>query len=182
MSSILAAGTVAPHFYAARYPDQNLALSDLRGKPVILTFYPADWSPVCGDQVMLYNEILPPSFTNTTRKCWASRSTGCGAMQPSPATATCIFHCSPISNPRARLRGNTAPIVRATASANAHCSCSTGRGRLHGAIALRLRSIPARMEFLTLSKNSQIRQAAMTTLKTPITQNDHTCAGADYPC
>jgi peroxiredoxin len=59
MSSILAAGTVAPNFTLRVTPDQNLTLSDLKGKPVILTFYPADWSPVCGDQVTLYNEILP---------------------------------------------------------------------------------------------------------------------------
>jgi peroxiredoxin len=31
----------------------------LRGKPVILAFYPADWSPICGDQLVLYNEVLP---------------------------------------------------------------------------------------------------------------------------
>ena len=36
-----------------------MSLSDFRGKPVILAFYPADWSPVCGDQMSLYNEILP---------------------------------------------------------------------------------------------------------------------------
>jgi peroxiredoxin len=40
-------------------PDQNLSLSELRGRPVILAFYPADWSPVCGDQLALYNEVLP---------------------------------------------------------------------------------------------------------------------------
>ena len=34
-------------------------LSDFRGQPVILVFYPADWSPVCGDQMALYNEMLP---------------------------------------------------------------------------------------------------------------------------
>jgi peroxiredoxin len=34
-------------------------LSDLHGRPVILAFYPADFSPVCGDQMALYNEILP---------------------------------------------------------------------------------------------------------------------------
>jgi peroxiredoxin len=34
-------------------------LSDLRGRPVILCFYPADWSPVCGDELGLFNEILP---------------------------------------------------------------------------------------------------------------------------
>ena len=59
MSSILAAGTVAPNFTLRVPPDQNLTLSVLRGKPVILAFYPADWSPVCGDQMTLYNEILP---------------------------------------------------------------------------------------------------------------------------
>ena len=34
-------------------------MSEFRGHPVALAFYPADWSPVCGDQMSLYNEILP---------------------------------------------------------------------------------------------------------------------------
>ena len=59
MTSILAARTAAPDFALRVTPDQDLALSNLRGRPVILAFYPADWSPVCGDQVTLYNEILP---------------------------------------------------------------------------------------------------------------------------
>lgn len=58
MSSILNAGTPAPDFSLHVTPDQKLALSELRGKPVVLAFYPADWSPVCGDQMALYNEIL----------------------------------------------------------------------------------------------------------------------------
>jgi peroxiredoxin len=56
---ILPAGAVAPNFTLHVTPDQTLALSDLLGRPVILAFYPADWSPVCGDQIALYNEILP---------------------------------------------------------------------------------------------------------------------------
>jgi peroxiredoxin len=59
MAQILAAGTAAPDFTLHVTPDQVLTLGDLRGKPVILAMYPADWSPVCGDQVTLYNEILP---------------------------------------------------------------------------------------------------------------------------
>jgi peroxiredoxin len=55
----LAAGTRAPDFTLHSTPDQTLSLSELRGQPVILAFYPADWSPVCGDQMALYNEILP---------------------------------------------------------------------------------------------------------------------------
>ena len=57
--TILNAGAVAPDFSLQVTPDQTLSLSELRGKPVILAFYPADWSPVCGDQMALYNEILP---------------------------------------------------------------------------------------------------------------------------
>lgn len=59
MSSILSAGTVAPDFTLPVSPNKKLSLSELRGKPVILAFYPADWSPVCGDQMALYNEVLP---------------------------------------------------------------------------------------------------------------------------
>jgi peroxiredoxin len=59
MSEILNAGAKAPDFSLSVSPDQKITLSELRGKPVILAFYPADWSPVCGDQMALYNEILP---------------------------------------------------------------------------------------------------------------------------
>src|ERR1700676_4086479 len=55
----LPTGTIAPHFTLPSPPDQRLPLAELRGRPVVLVFYPADWSPVCGDQVALYNEILP---------------------------------------------------------------------------------------------------------------------------
>ncbi|MEO8561748.1 MAG: redoxin domain-containing protein [bacterium] len=57
MSQILAAGTIAPAFSLHATPDQFVSLADFRGKPVILAFYPADWSPVCGDQMALYNEV-----------------------------------------------------------------------------------------------------------------------------
>jgi peroxiredoxin len=58
MSALLPPGTPAPDFQLPVSPDQKLSLSELRGSPVILAFYPADWSPVCGDQMALYNEIL----------------------------------------------------------------------------------------------------------------------------
>jgi peroxiredoxin len=52
-------GTAAPDFRLSTAPDHALSLGELRGKPVVLAFYPADWSPVCGDQMALYNEVLP---------------------------------------------------------------------------------------------------------------------------
>jgi len=57
-TSTLGAGTRAPDFKLHSTPDQLVSLSDFRGSPVILAFYPADWSPVCGDQMGLYNEVL----------------------------------------------------------------------------------------------------------------------------
>jgi peroxiredoxin len=59
VSQLLPAGSAAPDFSLPVTPDQTLRLSELRGQPVILAFYPADWSPVCGDQMALYNEVLP---------------------------------------------------------------------------------------------------------------------------
>ena len=58
-STPLPPGTPAPDFTLPVTPDQRVSLSEFRGRPVILAFYPADWSPVCGDQMALYNQILP---------------------------------------------------------------------------------------------------------------------------
>jgi peroxiredoxin len=57
--SALEAGTEAPHFELKSTPDQSVSLDDFRGRALIIAFYPADWSPVCTDQMALYNEILP---------------------------------------------------------------------------------------------------------------------------
>ena len=56
--SLLRAGTRAPEFTLRCTPDQSVSLNEFRGRPVVLAFYPADWSPVCGDQMALYNEML----------------------------------------------------------------------------------------------------------------------------
>jgi peroxiredoxin len=56
---VIGVGSPAPDFTLPSVPDQTVQLSRLRGRPVVLVFYPADWSPVCGDQVALYNELLP---------------------------------------------------------------------------------------------------------------------------
>jgi peroxiredoxin len=58
-SGLLPPGARAPDFTLKTAPDRTLSLAELRGRPVILAFYPADWSPVCGDQMAVYNEILP---------------------------------------------------------------------------------------------------------------------------
>jgi peroxiredoxin len=59
MLNILLPKTAAPDFTLRVTADQTLSLSELKGKPAILAFYPADWSPVCGDEMALLNEVLP---------------------------------------------------------------------------------------------------------------------------
>lgn len=55
----LPAGKPAPDFTLPSAPDQKVSLRDFRGHPVILAFYPADFSPVCGDQLSLFQRVLP---------------------------------------------------------------------------------------------------------------------------
>jgi peroxiredoxin len=57
-ATALPAGTSAPDLSLNSTPDQTVKLSEFRGQPVVIAFYPADWSPVCGDQMALYNEML----------------------------------------------------------------------------------------------------------------------------
>jgi peroxiredoxin len=59
MTKLLPAGATAPVFTLASTPSDTVSLGSLRGRPVVLAFYPADWSPVCSDQMALYNQILP---------------------------------------------------------------------------------------------------------------------------
>ena len=57
---LLKEGTAAPDFRLLSTPDQKkVSRSDFLGKNLILAFYPADWSPVCGDELDLFNEVLP---------------------------------------------------------------------------------------------------------------------------
>jgi peroxiredoxin len=58
-SAPLPPGTEAPDFELPSGPDESTSLADFRGRPVILVFYPNDWSPVCTDQLGLYQQLLP---------------------------------------------------------------------------------------------------------------------------
>jgi len=59
VDSVLGPGKKAPNFSLKTTPDQKASLNDFRGQPVILAFYPADWSPVCTDQLSLYAMVMP---------------------------------------------------------------------------------------------------------------------------
>lgn len=56
--SVLPEGAVAPSFHLGSAPGQGASLESFRGKNLVIAFYPADWSPVCGDELALFNEAL----------------------------------------------------------------------------------------------------------------------------
>lgn len=56
--AILGPGSAAPAFTLHDGGGNPVSLADFRGRRVVLVFYPFDWSPVCGDQLALYNELL----------------------------------------------------------------------------------------------------------------------------
>ena len=113
---ILPAGTVAPPFTLRSTPDQSLSLSDFKGRNVILAFYPADWSPVCGDQLALYNELLPEFARHDAQLLGLSvDGAWCHA-------ALAHDRHSRTSNPRARSRVRMARTTCPTASRSGRCS------------------------------------------------------------
>ncbi len=54
----LAAGTPVPAFSLARYEDDPLTDAELRGRTTVLVFYPFAFSPVCTDQLQVYDQVL----------------------------------------------------------------------------------------------------------------------------
>ena len=97
-------GTPAPEFELRSTPSQTVKLSEFRGRAVILAFYPNDWSPVCSDQLSLYNELLP-EFQRLGAELFGSRSTAPGVTWPSPTTGSCA---SPVRGLRTKGRGRAA--------------------------------------------------------------------------
>lgn len=56
---MIAAGTPAPDFTLRDQDGENVSLADFRGGKVLLVFYPMDFSPVCSDQLSIYQEVKP---------------------------------------------------------------------------------------------------------------------------
>jgi peroxiredoxin len=56
---VIEAGADAPEFTLKDHRGQDVSLSDYRGGKVVLCFYPNDFSPVCTDQLSVYQEVKP---------------------------------------------------------------------------------------------------------------------------
>ncbi|MSO41591.1 MAG: redoxin domain-containing protein [Solirubrobacterales bacterium] len=55
---MIQAGAEAPEFTLSDQDGEKVTLSELRGGKVLLVFYPKDFSPVCSDQLSVYQEVL----------------------------------------------------------------------------------------------------------------------------
>jgi len=56
---VIAVGEKAPDFSLPDHDGNEVSLADFRGRKVVLVFYPLDFSPVCSDQLSVYQEVLP---------------------------------------------------------------------------------------------------------------------------
>ena len=120
MASVLVPGTAAPGFKLRVTPDQYLSLGDLVGKPVILAFYPADWSPVCGDQMALYNQVLP-EFRRHGAELIGISVDGAWCHEAFSKTDICTSRCSRILSRKGMSPNDMALIGSTRGCANGRC-------------------------------------------------------------
>ena len=157
MSQILAPGTAAPEFTLRVTPDQDLSLSEFRGRPVIVAFYPADWSPVCGDQMMLYNQIRP-KFHKYDAEVLGISVDGAWCHQAYARHDHIHFPLLADFHPK----GAVAEKYGAYREQDGVCERALfvvdRHGIIFGAICRRSPSTPAPMAFSTPSKASRIRR------------------------
>jgi alkyl hydroperoxide reductase subunit AhpC len=121
MSQLLAPGTTAPDFTLRVTPEQNLSLGELRGRRVVLSFYPADWSPVCGDQITLYNQVRP-EFEKYDAEILGISVDGRGVIRLTQSTIAFTSRFWRIFIQRVPSRKNTALIASRMACASAPSS------------------------------------------------------------
>ncbi|MGN6254250.1 MAG: redoxin domain-containing protein [Solirubrobacterales bacterium] len=56
---MIAVGDQAPDFTLRDQDGEKVSLADYRGRKLMLVFYPGDFSPVCSDQLSIYQEVKP---------------------------------------------------------------------------------------------------------------------------
>lgn len=114
-------GTEAPDFELPSTPDQKVSLVEFRGQPVIPAFYPEDWSPVCSDQMALYQEVLP-EFRKFNAELLGISVDGVWSHLAFSKDRNLHFPCSPTSNPKATWLGHIRSTGPKRARANGPCT------------------------------------------------------------
>ena len=126
MLKVLPSGTVAPGFTLRVTPDQNM-LPERSGRQAGSSrLYPADWSPLCGDQMALYNEVLP-EFHKHEAEVLGISVDGAWCHQTLAKSRRLHFPLLADCEPKGAVASNTGPIGTAKGSANARCSSSIAK-------------------------------------------------------
>ena len=99
--AVIAAGTPAPSFTLARADGESFTEQDLQGRTDVLVFYPFAFSPVCTDQLQLYEALRRRAGRARRRRCTASRATPAGRRAPSRRSSASAASSSRTSSPRA---------------------------------------------------------------------------------
>jgi peroxiredoxin len=121
MSTPIPVGREAADFVLPRGPGQTLRLGDYKGRPVVLLFYPADWSPVCGDEVALFNEVLP-EFERHNAQLLGISVDGVWCHQAFARARNLPFPLLADFEPKAPYRAAITPTAGRTASPSARSS------------------------------------------------------------
>jgi peroxiredoxin len=147
----LPSGTLASDLRLNDTPDQKVALSDFRGRPVVLAFYPADWSPVCSDQMVLYQEVMP-EFEKHNAQLLGISVDGVWCHMAFARDRKLRFPLLADFEPKVLSRAPTTPTVKEKASASGRCSSSIRKALSSGATCRRSGSIPAPTAFSRRSR------------------------------
>ena len=75
-------GSQAPDFTLPNHRGEPVSLADFRGRKLVLAFYPNDFSPVCSDQLSIYQEVLGEIARAPARSWSGSRPTAAGPTTP----------------------------------------------------------------------------------------------------
>ena len=130
---------------------------------MILAFYPADWSPVCGDQMALYNEVLP-EFRKYGAEMLGISVDGAWCHAAFAKDRNLHFPLAADFEPKGAVARDYGAYRQEDGSASGRCSSSTKTGSSPGVTARPSRSIPAPTESSRHWKNWKIGSPTMTKL------------------
>ena len=127
-------GTKAPDFTLRDQDLSKVSLSDYEGERVLLVFYPGDFSPVCSDQLSVYQEVLG-EISDRGASLVGISVDGVFSTRPSASSSASRCRCSPTSTRRARVSEHTAPTSPTRASTTARSSSSAPDGTVEWSYA-----------------------------------------------
>ncbi len=177
--SILQPGVAAPLFELEAAPHQRFSLQETRGRPVILTFYPADWSPVCGDQLALYNEVLQ-EFQQYGARLIGISVDSVWCHQAYAESRHLQFPLLSDFEPKVRSPRPTARMTRSRGPVGGLSLSLTPAARSAGATSRPWASIPVRTAFWPRCKNCRAGSAGFSQESLDEHQH-HALAAASHP-